>query len=268
MLRKILFAPLILLAPIITLAQGHSAGAPMRMAAPMRAVSPGPAIASHAGAVGAARSAAVPTRTVGHPVAPTSTLRSASPRSTHPVGAPRAPVRTHRTQPGPAFADDFAEDDGFGVPGLGFDYPHFAATHPNANREHRNGRGFLFPGGVLLGSGPLYLEEPVTAAPPAENAQEEASAQDSQVTEPVERTAPVRSRRSPDVYTPPAQVDEYVFVRRDGTVFFAVAYSWLNSDLQYITKDGLRRTVPRSALDLDATQQFNDQRGVAFHSPA
>ena len=62
--------------------------------------------------------------------------------------------------------------------------------------------------------------------------------------------------------------EEYVFVRRDGTVFFAVAYSWENGALRYITNQGLRGTVTRETLDLGATQQFNEQRGLNFHAPA
>jgi hypothetical protein len=67
---------------------------------------------------------------------------------------------------------------------------------------------------------------------------------------------------------PSAPTPEFIFVRRDGTVFFAVAYSWINGSLQYITQDGLRKIAPLTTLDLDATSQFNEQRGVPFRSPA
>jgi hypothetical protein len=66
----------------------------------------------------------------------------------------------------------------------------------------------------------------------------------------------------------PADNDEFVFVRRDGTVFFAVAYSWEKGTLRYITSQGLRHTVTQEALDLDATRQFNEQRGLNFRLPA
>jgi hypothetical protein len=66
----------------------------------------------------------------------------------------------------------------------------------------------------------------------------------------------------------PAEDDPFVFVRRDGTVFFAVAYSWEKGSLRYITSEGLRRVVTQDALDLDATRQFNEQRGLNFRSPA
>ena len=62
--------------------------------------------------------------------------------------------------------------------------------------------------------------------------------------------------------------DGFVFVRRDGTIFFAVAYSWENGALRYVTSQGLRHTVTLDALDLDATRQFNEQRGLTFRLPA
>jgi MFS superfamily sulfate permease-like transporter len=67
---------------------------------------------------------------------------------------------------------------------------------------------------------------------------------------------------------PQRESEQYVFVRRDGTLFFAVAYSWENQTLRYITQEGQRRSVTREALDLAATQQFNEQRGLNFLSPA
>jgi hypothetical protein len=47
-----------------------------------------------------------------------------------------------------------------------------------------------------------------------------------------------------------------------------VAFTWSNDKLQYITKEGLRRSVSLDTLDLSATQQFNDQRGIAIRLPA
>jgi hypothetical protein len=164
-------------------------------------------------------------------------------------------------------------DDG-GVPGLGFDYAHLAATRPNPFHGHRergngavlfpffDGGGYFLPTGTDVvadgGEGPLVDDSQV--------ADEEGG--------PVERPGP-RTRsvdRMPVVdYGPPApqpDVPEYVFVRRDGTVFFAVAYSWEQGSLKYVSAEGLRRTVAREKLDLDATQQFNEQRGMVFRAPA
>ena len=66
----------------------------------------------------------------------------------------------------------------------------------------------------------------------------------------------------------PEESDEFVFVRRDGTLFFAVGYAWESGTLRYVTNQGLRRTVTQDALDLDATRQFNEQRGLNFRLPS
>jgi len=161
------------------------------------------------------------------------------------------------------------------TPGLGFDYSHVAATHPNGvNGRRHHGNGFnegavLFPfsgGGYFL---PTDLGATTESAQGdggvAEEAQEEGDVA------PAERPARVRSADRLPVLGPPApqkDVPEYVFVRRDGTVFFAVAYSWEHGALRYVSSEGLRRTLEREKLDLDATQQFNEQRGMVFRAPA
>jgi hypothetical protein len=167
-----------------------------------------------------------------------------------------------------------------GVPGLGFDYPHFAATHPNGthDRDRDRDRGF-FGGFVPFFSGggyymPLFPDD-IEDAPAAEP-----QAVDNGESAP----EPIQSAGRPGDYEPrqnrppAAQVaaqaapepapEPYVFVRRDGTVFFATAYAWENGTLRYITSEGLRRTVTSDKLDLNATQQFNEQRGLTFRSPA
>jgi len=67
---------------------------------------------------------------------------------------------------------------------------------------------------------------------------------------------------------PARETQQYVFVKRDGTLFFAVGYSWEKETLWYVTKEGLRRSVGRDAIDMNATQQFNEQRGLSFRVPA
>jgi hypothetical protein len=47
-----------------------------------------------------------------------------------------------------------------------------------------------------------------------------------------------------------------------------VAYTWDHGTLRYVTRDGLRRSIASGALDMDATQQFNEQRGLNFKTPA
>lgn len=164
---------------------------------------------------------------------------------------------------------EFSPNSG-SVPGLGFDYVHTAATHPNAvnGRHHRfNNGAVLFPfsgGGYFLPTDTVV--EAQDEGQPEEDADEEAA--------PAERPARVRSvQRAPlkpviEEPAPQTDVPEFVFVRRDGTVFFAVAYSWEKDALRYISSEGLRRTVSRETLDLDATQHFNEQRGMTFRAPA
>jgi hypothetical protein len=156
------------------------------------------------------------------------------------------------------------------VPGLGFDFVHTAATHPNvvSGRHHRfNNGAVLFP---FSGGGYFLPTEPIVEG--QDEGQPEEDAEDEAV--PAERPARVRSvDRAPlqpvlEEPAPQTDVPEFVFVRRDGTVFFAVAYSWEKDALRYISSEGLRRTVSRETLDLDATQHFNEQRGMTFRAPA
>jgi len=60
-----------------------------------------------------------------------------------------------------------------------------------------------------------------------------------------------------------------VFVRQDGTVFFAVAFTFDSANLRYITRDGFRKTAPLASLDLAATQTgFRRQRGLSPRLPS
>jgi hypothetical protein len=174
-------------------------------------------------------------------------------------------------------ADGFNGTNFSNVPGLGFDYPHLAAV--SGNRRHFGGRfNGGFEGGVPFGFSGFLLDPPMIV--------DERAAADSQVAEqevtddppPIQQQAPRRSRASrpasePEVASTPApapvpDVEQYVFVRRDGSLVFAVAYAWENGTLSYVTPDGLRRSIGRDALDLSATQQFNEQRGINFRAPA
>ncbi|HKW57545.1 MAG TPA: hypothetical protein VJN42_09325 [Candidatus Acidoferrum sp.] len=174
------------------------------------------------------------------------------------------------------------------VPGLGFDFPHFAATHQGGpdfrDRDRfRNQRfvGVFFPFFGGGGSWPLFPEdvdeEPPPEYPPQEVAEAAPPAAPNSGYEYPRpygprglEQAPAPSAAAPAAAEPEPEKpnDQFVFVRRDGTLFFAVAYMWENGTLRYITSEGLRRTVAGSTLDLNATQEFNEQRGLSFHSPA
>jgi hypothetical protein len=174
------------------------------------------------------------------------------------------------------------------VPGLGFDYPHLAAI--SGNRRIPGGRfggGFPFGyGGYLYGS-PYPYDSPgiVDEGQPADTAPADAQVSVTDENIPADaydlppmprRPRAPRSANDPQAASAQAQsapapqpdVEQYVFVRRDGGVVFAVAYSWDKGTLRYVTPEGLRRSIGRDALDLNATQQFNEQRGLTFQAPA
>lgn len=157
---------------------------------------------------------------------------------------------------------------GMNVPGLGFDYPHLAAVNPQHGRG-RSGFGQSVPFGYGYG-GYLLSPEIVVENPQAVEEAQQGPPDDSGAS-PVAGDAgngaerQYYSRPAPE---PPVDTSEYVFVRRDGGLLFAVAYSWDNGTLHYVTRDGVRKSVTQDALDMDATQQFNEQRGLSFRVPA
>jgi hypothetical protein len=172
---------------------------------------------------------------------------------------------THRSTA--AFTSDFVP-----VPGLGFDMTHLAATRgPGAvgAGRHRRQQPVFFPfidGGFFLPSSPGVVEEAAAPeAPEEENAETEIAERPRRAR--VMRPAPAAPQVE-EASAAPRATEEFVFVRRDGTVFFAVAYAWENGTLRYVTSEGLRRSVARETLDLNATQQFNEQRGLNFRLPA
>lgn len=159
-----------------------------------------------------------------------------------------------------------------GVPGLGFDYVHYAAVHPGWNRRGVRGGAYLgyypfFDSGFLLPYPQSYVggapdEPPVyeSQGPDSYDAPGDSGANSGHYG--------ARAVSSYDVVVTPQEPSQaYVFVRRDGTLFFAVAYSFESGNLCYVTQEGLRRSVTRDSLDLDATQQFNEQRGLSFRIP-
>ena len=215
-------------------------------------------------------------RSAGRPATAISRPSSAPAHTTVPTGAQgpaRASARTRTSgrviHSGNRANSGFNGTDFQDVPGLGFDFPHLAAIR--GNRHNHGGR---FNGGAPLGFSGFLLSPPVIveeAAPAAEDpgAGDEVAAdapaapaprhaRSSRAAEPEPESAPA----------PPRDVEQYVLVRRDGGLVFAVAYSWENGTLRYITPDGLRRSIGRDALDLNATQQFNEQRGLDFRAPA
>jgi hypothetical protein len=157
------------------------------------------------------------------------------------------------------------------VPGLGFDEVHWAAVHPQGLRGHgRFPRQFaaffpFFDGGFMVAPQQFVEDEP------SADTQQTDYAPQTDANEPRQR---VRYREqaeiipSADNTQPQKESEQYVFVRRDGTIIFAVGYTWDKGNLRYVTNDGVRKSLALELLDLDATRQFNEQRGLSFRLPA
>jgi hypothetical protein len=270
--RILTITGLLLLLPTFSAAQHHGG-----MAAAGQAVVVAPHMVApvHAGAPAHVVAGAAPHAAVRVPAGAHAQARVAGAT----MRANGVGVRTTRRNNGVRVEDEFS---GFGgtsfqdVPGLGFDFPHMAAV--NSGRRMRED-GFFSPfgfSGFLLSSPSVIVEEvPVENQEPAVEEGAAGNAND------VERGAGLEAREgrvrgaegqslaaTNAALAPQHDAAEYVFVRRDGGLVFAVAYSWENGTLRYVTRDGMRRSVTRDALDMEATQQFNEQRGVNFRSPA
>lgn len=163
------------------------------------------------------------------------------------------------------------------VPGLGFDYSHLAAVGAGRGRGHGRDRNHpvaaLFPffgGGYYLPLYDDYDEGPADQQQQAEAAEPDYPGPYPPSPRPGDTPdgLPAPASTSYAAVTPERPVDQYVFVRRDGTLFFAIAYTWADGNLRYVTSEGLRRSIAGDTLDLTATQQFNEQRGLSFRIPA
>jgi hypothetical protein len=266
--KKLIVGALVLGFAVLTQAQQHAPGAigapvPMArpaMAAPMaRTVPVGSGAAGHSASPNAHASAPAGSRPGAHN----------SPRPSNGNRPNKYPPRP--VSPNFVNGSDFADEAP--VPGLGFDYAHFFAVHPNWQREHPStGAVFPFVGGGLYLPAPYYeasaagnesadsTNDSATAAAVPQESNEDAKPREAELAS----SARVRNRSN----SAPANTTEYVFVRRDGTVFFAVAYSWVNGRLQYVTQDGLRKIASVDSLDLKATQEFNEQSGQTLTTPS
>ena len=189
-----------------------------------------------------------------------------------PAGRPVLP------QPQPALPGGFSQssffpgmpylNDNYPVPGLGFDYDHFFAVHPNWGLNHPVGGVVLpFIGGGFYIPVPYYTDStPLEQAAPDDAAKDQPDANPPAYGQEPAPSSPSRSSSSSHSTAEP--VPEFVFVKRDGTTFFAVAYTLLQDKLQYVTADGLRRSATLDSLDFDATRRFNEERGITINLPA
>src|SRR5258708_1701453 len=153
------------------------------------------------------------------------------------------------------------------APGFGFDAVHQAATCGSGpvgfGRGGFQGAGFFpfFDGGYSEPSSPGAVDEASAAqAPEPEATDAEARQTDRRYRAPEPAKAPAAETAS----SAPAENEQFVFVRRDGEVFFSVAYAWENGTLRYVTSQGLRPPVTQNALYLNTTPPFNQQPGFTF----
>ncbi|HXY01219.1 MAG TPA: hypothetical protein VEI54_09885 [Candidatus Limnocylindrales bacterium] len=111
---------------------------------------------------------------------------------------------------------------------------------------------------------PYYTE----AAPTEQNATNSAH-EPSQVSDETASANELEPETQPreSTYAASKPMNEFVFVKRDGTRVFAVAYSLTKDKLAYVTKEGLRRTMTLDALDFDATEKSNEERGNTVNLP-
>jgi len=205
-----------------------------------------------------------------HPTSrPATGVRSGStPRGTmRPVPSPKPRVQPQNVPSNSAFVGAPLAQNDLGVPGLGFDYVHYAATHPNARRHRFEGGIVPFVGGAIYVPYPVYMDNGAPAESAAENSAAETE-QSAPAEEAAARPGDVVVRSYANSHAPAEPDSEYVFARRDGTVFFAVAFTFDSANLRYITQDGFRKTAPLASLDLAATQQFNEQRGLSPRLPS
>jgi hypothetical protein len=176
----------------------------------------------------------------------------------HNNGNPRQAGRTVRdnfcsTQP----LNNFGANP---TPGFGFDYAHFFAVHPTWNTCSQ------FSGSVVPWYGGGYYPYPYTTTQEAE--QENTSNEQPESNRVVYVPVPPAAPSSPSsTYTPTEPVAEFVFVKHDGSTFSAVAYSWTKDKLQYVTKEGMRRSTGIDTLDLAATERMNEERGNTLNLP-
>jgi hypothetical protein len=284
-MRKQIFLGLAALSLSMVVSAAQRGGAAPAMAPAMHPV-PAPAAVAHAPVPGnhfasphgpaLAHPAAIHTGTgpahPSHVSAPTTKGSALPHKPATTAGYPvvPSPVRPGLNIPGYLPGDIFSgQSCYFGncypVPGLGFDYTHFFAVHPNWGKFQVS--GVVLPG---WGGGFYYPVPYYTESTPQEGQQENASANPQESNVPMSAAAteePVPTTGRSYSYAPVQPVEEYVFVKRDGTRIFAVAYSLAKDKLQYVTKEGLRRTLPLDLLDYDATIKSNEERGNTVTLP-
>lgn len=172
------------------------------------------------------------------------------------------------------------------VPGLGFSYADFFALHPNQRVigfPNRNGafRGFAFFSPYGLYGYPGYYSDDTSAADQSQAQTQPDYEQPQQQQPQVVYVLPPGYQAVPGGNAPgmpgpaqpptsdaPSGPNEYVLMRRDGTVLLANAFTVESGQVTYITPEGGRHKVDLSDLDVDATRKMNEERGTNISLPS
>ncbi|MBV9888569.1 MAG: hypothetical protein JO119_18650 [Acidobacteria bacterium] len=238
-----------------------------------RAGGSGGGVAVHAGAVSAPVAAARVSAPVGaHPVNHVAVATHMVPGGHVRTSSPNRIVTLN-----PRFGNsNFVSND---VPGLGFDYPHLAAVGP---KRGQNGRGFGFRQTVPFGFGGYLITSPEIVVENPQAVEEAQATEDQGDLDAEFQAAQAQAYRAgqqsvarqqavpppPPAPEPAADPASYVFVMRDGSMVFAVAYTWENGTLRYVTPEGQRKSVAADSLDVNATTKFNESQGLNFRAGA
>lgn len=167
----------------------------------------------------------------------------------------------------------------FPVPGLGFDFAHLAAISRNfkvsdisvLSTAQRLALTQRLASLTSFGVPFFPAASPVifVPQPPVVVVQQPAAAEETAEAAERPRTVAVREAAVPVRPPEPAHdAGEFVLVRRDGRLVFAVAFSTEGDELTYVTREGVRRSLRLVELDIDATRRMNGERGTTIHLPA
>jgi hypothetical protein len=235
-----------------------------------------PAAAAHPASAGQAAPHATPghSATTTHPVhrvSASSNVKSAVPHSRTPATMATRPLPPPplggAVNPLGGFVNSVTGATGFCNRRGSYQLPGLNACAPTT--------GVVLPffGGGIYVPVPYYVDSSAPQEQP-EDQQEEASNQ------PATDSNPIPTDQGQGAFTgapPPPRssssginesLAQFVFVQRDGTKLYAVAYSFLNDKLHYVTKDGARRSVALDSLDFDATQKSNEDLGNTVNLPS
>jgi hypothetical protein len=200
-----------------------------------------------------------------------------------------SPAQVNFVPADPRFSSNFVPVGAFpfstaGAPGLGFDFVHLAAITRNLTPSNLRS---LFPPAEIQPVSNLTPFIPITFpmvafAPPIIVVQQPspvvvfqspaASSEEEDLSNALQRhvreTPPPAQEYVPPPPPPPSQdTGEYVLVKLDGSLLFAVAFSARGDQLIYITREGVRRSLVLSQLDAVATREINEQRGTSIQLP-